>query len=260
VRILAFLLVLAFLAGCAAPQGEPLEKGSDPAPAPDEAPSWAAPSEATIRPGVAIHAEKRDCPSNFLFERPDKSSVFLGSTAFCFRDMPVGSIVTVGGPENIGVLVYSSWETMAEIEETDADAREYNDFAVVRLDPSVNAQVSPSLVGIGGPTALGKPGDAPLGARVRTHANDSLSPWREGLVTGKVGDWALLVHSPLPVTPGNMGGAVVSDSGEALGIAVNIGAFPNAGANGVARIDALMAYADEHAKLYMDLVTAPMGP
>jgi hypothetical protein len=260
-RALPCLLVLLALAGCASPPGEPLSQGEEPGAADETVRGWADAATAPIRPGVPIHTQKRDCPSNFLFIRPDNTSIFLGSTAYCFRDMPVGTIVTVGGPENLGVLIYSSWETMAERNESDPDAREYNDFAVVRIDESLRDKVSPSLLQLGGPTALGEPAGAGVGTRVLAQDGNPSAPmrWRDGLVTGRVGDWALLVHSPLPVTPGNMGGAVVSPEGAALGVVVNIGAFPNAGANGVARLDALMAYADEHAKLYMDLVTAPLG-
>ncbi|MFA5860759.1 MAG: hypothetical protein WDA16_03600 [Candidatus Thermoplasmatota archaeon] len=260
-RFLAAAALMALLAGCVA-QGEPLQRG-DVRPAGPPATEgggsdWAPVDKAEVRPGVPIHTEKRDCPSNFLFERADHTSVFLGSTAYCFRDMPVGTLVTVGGPENIGLLVYSSWQTMQEVGEQDADARNYNDFAVVRMDQSARAKESPALAGIVGPTGMAEPSSIGLGARVKQFVNDPTLPqWRDAIVTGKASEWAFLTYSPLPPVPGQMGGGVVDENGKALGVIVSLGVSPNPGANGVARLDTLMKYADEHAKLYMSLVPAP---
>jgi hypothetical protein len=66
------------------------------------------------------------------------------------------------------------------------------------------------------------------------------------------------VHSTVPATPGAMGGAVLTADGKALGVVVNVGVLPNAGANGVARLDTLMAYAAEHARLDMHLMTSEL--
>jgi hypothetical protein len=52
-----------------------------------------------------------------------------------------------------------------------------------------------------------------------------------------------------------MGGPVLTPDGQAVGILVNLGVKPGAGANGVARIDALMQYARENAQLDMRLAT-----
>lgn len=254
-------LALLLVAGCATPQGEPLAEGREPdAPAPRDE-GWPDPAAAQVRPGIAIHTAKRDCASNFLFVKPDNSSIFLGSTANCFRDMAVGELVTIGGPENIGMLVYSSWQTMAEIDEADPVVREYNDFAVVRFDSSVKGRISPALLHRGGPTSTADAASAQVGDRVLAHVNAShleSTPWRPGVVTGKVGDWALLVHAPLPPLPGTMGGAVVDEQGRALGVAVSLGVIPNPGAVSVARLDALLDYARDNAYLDMQLATAEL--
>lgn len=254
---LVALLVLPAFVGClgAGDEGEPLQRGDrDAVPAPDaEArPGWAPLRDALVRPGVDIHTPTRVCPSNFLFVRPDNTSVFLGTTANCMRDLPVGGLVTVGGPEVLGFLVYSSWQTMEETGEKDPYAREYNDFAVIKIDESFRHLVNPTMLHLGGPAGLSE-GDPGLGARVRTYTNDTS---QEGLVSGHAGDWALLVHGAPPTLPGTMGRGALTPEGKALGVVVNLGVVPNPGANGVARLDTLMAYAKEHAKLYMDLVTA----
>lgn len=261
-RGVAVLLVL-LLAGClGSPQGEPLATTDEPPAASPPRPSWATPEDAVIRPGMPIRTEKRDCPSNFVFTKTDNSSVFIGTTAYCVRDLPIGALATVGGPNELAILVYSSWDTMSENEESDPDAREYNDFAVFLIDASSRPRVSPALLEVGGPDGAADPSHVDLGARVRQHAQGPLTiagkepvTWREGVVTGKAGDWALLVHSPSPATPGYTGGAVVDAEGKALGIVVNIGVLPNPGANGVARLDALLDYAATHAKLPMVVAT-----
>ena len=255
--VLALLVLPAFV-GClgSADPGEALQRGDQdavPAPGSEARPGWASLEDAVVRPGVAIHTPTRACPSSFLFIRPDNTSVFLGTTANCVRDLPVGGLVTVGGPDVLGFLVYSSWQTMEEIGERDPYAREYNDFAVVKIDESYRDLVNPTMLRLGGPTGLAEASKAALGARVKTYTNDTA---QEGLVSGHAGEWALLVHGAPPTLPGGMGHGALTPEGEALGVVVNLGVSPGAGANGVARLDTLMAYARDHAKLYMDLVTA----
>lgn len=257
---LALLLLPLALAGCAT-RAEPLEQGivaGDEVRAPQ--PDWASLDEATIRPGVAIRTPTHECPSNFMFIRPDNTSVFLGTTAYCLRGLPVGTVVGVGGPENIAIIAYSSWITMDENGETDPHAREYNDFAVIRLDSSTRPHAHPAMLHQGGPTAAADAANIATGERVRAYANATtpLAPrtaWHEAVITGRVGDWALLAHAAPPGMPGTLGGGVVTPDGRALGVMVNLGLAPNPGANGIARLDTLMAYAKEHARLDMQLAT-----
>ena len=254
---LAVALVVLALAGCAAPAGEPLTRGDiAAAPAPQER-EWAPLEEAAIRPGVPIATPYGECPSNFVFIRPDNTSVFLGTTAYCVRDLPVGALVTVGGPENIGVLVYSSWITMQERGEQDPEALEYNDFAVVRVDDSSRDLVHPAMLGMGGPTGLADAEALATGERVLafTPGGSAAGGWHRALLTGRAGGWALLAHGAPPALPGEMGGGVLTEDGRAVGVLVNLGVLPNPGANGIARLDAVMAYAREHAKLDMRLMT-----
>ena len=256
--LLLALLILPAFVGClgAGDEGEPLQRGDQgavPDPGADARAGWASLEDAVVRPGVDIHTPTRVCPSNFLFIRPDNTSVFLGTTANCVRDLPVGGLVTVGGPEVLGFLVYSSWQTMEEVGEKDPHAREYNDFAVIKIDESYRDLVNPTMLHLGGPAGLAEASRAGLGARVRTYTNDTS---QEGLVSGHAGEWALLVHGAPPTLPGGMGRGALDAEGKALGVVVNLGVVPNPGANGVARLDALMAYARDHAKLYMDIVPA----
>lgn len=262
--VLLVLLASLALAGCAA--GDERLDRADVADVPEPAPispGWAPRESATIRPGMPLKTEFGECPTNFVFARPDNTSIFLGTTAACVQDMHVGSLATIGGELNLAVLVYSSWITMAEVGETDPNAMEYNDFAVFRVDSSARQNVNPELPETAGPSAPADASSYALGSRLRTYVpNGTFAGWREGVVGGAAGDWALLAYHVLPgapssVEPGAMGGAVVDADGRAVGIMVNLGVVPNPGANGVARLDTLMAYAKENAKLDMLVVTSP---
>lgn len=263
VRVL-LLLVALLSAGCAGPAAERLTEGVGPD-TPDEpyAPGWPDPDAALLRPGVLIRTPERDCPSTFLFARPDNGTLFLATTSYCARGLPVGTVGTVGDSEHLVVLAYSSFITMSEVGERDTEALEYNDFAVFYVDSGARADAHPALLGRAGPVGL-VPGDGfGLGDRLVVHEpTSSVSPalaggWRDTTVTGRVGAWALLVHGAPPTLPGSTGGAVLTPEGEAVGVLVNLGVNPNPGANGVARLDTMLAYAAKHANL--DIVLATWG-
>lgn len=260
-RALLLLAALLPLAGCLDGATEPLAEGVT-----DDGISvdlrlnggWPATDDAVIRPGVTIHTPARDCASNFLFMRPDNGTLFIGTTAYCVSDLPVGTVATIGDSTHLAVLAYSSWHTMAEHGEQDADALEYNDFAVFYIDSSARRDAHPALMGALGPTALADSGALSIGDRVLARAPPAVplqSAWRDFTITGEAGDWALLAHAAPPTLPGQMGGAVLTPAGEAVGIVVSLGVTPNPGANAIARLDTMMAYAREHANLDMVLAT-----
>lgn len=277
--LLAVLATPAFV-GCLGSDGqggaEPLQRGDVAGPDVRAQPAWIALEDAKIRPGVDIQTPTRLCPSNFVFIRPDNTSVFLGTTANCVRDMHIGGLVTVGGNDTLGVLVYSSWITMDEIGEADEDARNYNDFAVVKIDTSSRKWVHPAMLHYGGPVAMADAASIAPGDRVRSYANVSVEQvasftgagvstasqplpsearQHEGVITARAGEWAYLAYALLPGMPGGMGGGVLDEEGRAVGVMVNLGVRPNPASNGIARLDTLMAYAKEHAKLDMELMT-----
>ena len=82
-------------------------------------------------------------------------------------------------------MVYSSWVTMQERGETDVDTCQFNDFALVELDPSDAADVNPSVPFFGGPVGLDSDG-LPAGEQVYSYGN---SPLRMGIeqLSPKVG-------------------------------------------------------------------------
>jgi hypothetical protein len=259
--VLASIVLLAGLAGCVAQGGAPEKQGRIVAGAPiaPQDPGWAPLDAAKIRPGDLIHTETGDCLSNFVFTRPDNTSVFVGTTAYCVRALHVGSLASIGAKDNIAVLIYSSFETMDEVHETDSGARNYNDFAVFRVDDHDRKWVNPALLRFGGPVGVADFASVGSGARVRTFANlsDGLpdaAHERQGVIAAPDGAWGYLVYGE-PTLPGQTGAGVTTPEGKAVGVMVSLGVVPSPGANGVARLDKLMAYADEHAKLPLRLMT-----
>lgn len=260
------LLGSGILAGCMGQAAAPLKQGRIAAGeriAPST-PGWAPLEAAKIRPGAMIHTQTGDCPSNFLFRHPDNTSLFIGTTAYCVRALPIGALASVGSNDTIAVLIYSSFQTMGEIHETDSDALNYNDFAVFRVDDGDRKWANPTMEHYGGPVAPADFASISAGERVRSYANlsDGLPEAlhaREGVVAAQAGSWAYLVYGE-PTLPGQMGAGVTTPDGKAVGVMISVGVLPNPGANAVARLDKLMAYAHDHAKLTMELETAELLP
>jgi len=64
--------------------------------------------------------------------------------------LPLGTPVEIAGAAHHGTLAYSSWLTMQAQHEKDPDICEYNDFALVAVDPADDGAVNPSVPGFSG--------------------------------------------------------------------------------------------------------------
>src|SRR5919197_469972 len=97
------------------------------------------------------------CTSNFVFY-DGAGNVYIGQAAHCTgtgsstdtngcqtSSLPLGSPVEVEGAAKPGTLAYNSWLTMAQVGEKDADTCQYNDLALVKLDPADAANVNPTV-------------------------------------------------------------------------------------------------------------------
>src|SRR5687768_16458654 len=127
---------------------------------------WAPADSATIHPGVEMVTEGAQCTANFVFS--DGGSTYLGYAAHCAGlgaatdtngctapSLPTGTPVQIEGASRPGTLVYSSWIAMkAAGENVDSETCEFNDFALVRLDPADVPKVNPSVPGWGGPVGV----------------------------------------------------------------------------------------------------------
>lgn len=266
-RSVAVLLILAVaaLAGCSTPAAEtpaPEDPGWAQPPA-DDPPtsfmSWPSESEATIRPGIQVVSDAGQCTSNFVFTSPDNPSLYLGLAAHCVEGLDLGTRVDIGGIAT-GTLAYSSWSTMATIDEQDADALEHNDFALILIPADARGLVHPGVRHFGGPTALADSATVATGDKILTYGNSGLrqgidpSGWHEGYVLETSG-WTTTAYTVGPGVPGDSGSGVLTADGKALGILVTLTILPTAGSNGITHLDRALDYAAQHAGLEVRLAT-----
>jgi hypothetical protein len=197
------------------------------------------------------------CTSNFIYT--DASNVYIGQAAHCSGtggntetngctsgSLPVGTPVEVDGSSRPGTMVYNSWLTMQSKGEANPDTCQYNDLALVRLDPADVPNVNPSVPGFGGPTGVGT---AAEGETVYSYGNSSLrggvtqlSP-KEGTVVATEGNgWSYTVYTATPGVPGDSGSGFMNSTGKAFGVLSTLQVAPLAGSNGVGDVGKELAY------------------
>jgi hypothetical protein len=210
--------------------------------------AWAPADQATVHPGVMTFTEGAQCTSNFVFTQG--SDVYLGQAAHCSGtgaatdtngcdsgSLPVGTPVEIDGASRPGTMVYNSWLTMQARGETNSDACEFNDLALVRIDPADVGKVNPSVPGFGGPTGVGEAAD---GSTVYSYGNSSLrggvtklSPKQGTVVATEGNGWSRTVYTVTPGVPGDSGSGFLNSSGQAFGVLSTLQVLPTAGSNGV---------------------------
>jgi hypothetical protein len=213
------------------------------------APTWAPASSAAIHPGVMTFTDGAQCTANFVFF--DATDIYIGQAAHCSGtggatetngcdsgSLPVGTPVEVDGASQPGTMVYNSWLTMQAKGERDANTCDYNDLALVKLNPADHGKVNPSVPFWGGPNAVGA--TTQLRDKVYSYGNSSLrggvsqlSP-KEGYSLGDGGGgWTHTVYTLTPGIPGDSGSAFLSKTGAALGVLSTVAIAPVTGSNGV---------------------------
>jgi hypothetical protein len=220
------------------------------------APQWAPAATAAVHPGVQTFTEGAQCTANFVFA--DATDVYIGQAAHCSgtgaatdtdgcvaQSRPVGTAVEVMGASRPGRMVYNSWITMQQRNETDADTCAFNDFALVRLDPADYAKVNPSVPQFGGPTGLGTP--PAVGSRVYSYGNSSLrfgitqlSP-KYGVVV-ESSPWSVGVYTLTPGVPGDSGSGFLDASGRAVGVLSTLELAPLPTSNNFGDLASELAY------------------
>lgn len=225
-----------------------------------------------IRPGVVTESGGGGggCTSNFIFTSGDRT--FIGQAAHCAGtgdatetngcnsgSAPIGTVVVIkanDGTDRVGKLAYSSWLTMQKIGETDVNACQFNDFALVELSAADKADINPTVPFFGGPTGLDRGGVAE-GEQVFSYGN---SPLRQGVSelspkSGQnVGDfgggWSHEVVTPLtPGVPGDSGSGFLDSDGDAMGVLSTLNLAPLPGTNGVVDMAMALDYANAHGDL-----------
>ncbi|MBB1156985.1 serine protease [Amycolatopsis dendrobii] len=229
-------------------------------------PSWAPVDTAAVHPGVQTHTNGAQCTSNFVYS--NGTDVFLGQAAHCSGtggstetngcsagSLPIGTPVEITGASKPGTLVYNSWLTMQSRHEADANTCQYNDLALVKVDPADVSKVNPSLPFWGGPTGVNTTGTKQLGT-VLSYGNSELrggitqlSP-KQGTSLGDTGGgWSHTVLTVTPGIPGDSGSGFLDRDGNALGVLSTLNLLPQPGTNGVGDLSRELAYANAHGGL-----------
>jgi hypothetical protein len=226
-------------------------------------PVWAPASTAKIHPGVQTITGGGQCTANFVFY-DSSNNVYIGQAAHCATtsgstvtngcqagSLALNTNVTVGGASRTGKLVYSSWLAMQAANEPVTSVQcQFNDFALVKLDPLDYAKVNPSIPFWGGPVALDTAG-AGTDSKVYTYGNSSLrlgltplSPKVGICMNGDVGaSWSHHVYTVTPGIPGDSGSAFLDQYGRALGDLVTLSAD---GSNNVSDMNHELTYLLAH--------------
>jgi hypothetical protein len=258
--------------------------------APAEAAAWAPADTATIHPGVQMYTDGAQCTGNFVFT-DSAANVYVGYAAHCAGtggatetngcdsgSLPLGtkvdfveggSLVSAGETVGTGTLVYSSWLAMQDAGTADANACDYNDFALVQVDQQYLDQVNPSVPFWGGPVGLNTDGTA-AGETVYSYGNSSLrggveelSP-KQGTSLGTTADgWSHPVYTVTPGVPGDSGSGFLDDEGNALGTLSTLAIAPLAGSNGVGDLNHELEFAQANsgiAGLALVPGTEPFSP
>ena len=227
-------------------------------------PAWAPASSATIQPGAETVTEgSGQCTANFVFY-DGSNNVYIGQSAHCqsvdaatatngcvAATLPTGTRVTVEGASRPGTIVYSSWVAMQAANEQDADTCEFNDFALIKLDPADYGKVNPSIPFWGGPT--GVTDTVANGSDVLSYGNsslrlgiDQLKPKQGKQVSQGNGGWNHHVLTVTPGIPGDSGSAFIDDQGRAFGTLSTLQAAPVPASNGVGDVSRELDYMRSH--------------
>jgi hypothetical protein len=224
--------------------------------------AWAPASTAAIHPGVQTITAGGQCTANFVFS--DGTNTYIGQAAHCSGtggntatngctsgSLPTGTQVQVGGASKPGTMVYNSWLTMQQLGETDANTCQYNDLALVKLDPADASNVNPSVPYWGGPTGLG--GATATGDDVFSYGNSSLrlgittlSPKKGKSLGTDSGGWNHTVYTATPGIPGDSGSGFLDKNGQAFGVLSTVAIAPLPASNGVGDLASELGYLHAH--------------
>ncbi len=237
------------------------------------APAWAPAESATIHPGVQMYTEGAQCTANFVYT-DGSDNVYVGYAAHCAGtggatetngcdsgSLPLGtrvefvqggSLAGDGEVVGTGTLAYSSWLTMQQRNETDQNTCDFNDLALVQVDPAFVGDVNPSVPHWGGPVALNTD-ESQSGETVYSYGNSSLrggvealSPKQGTSLGADSGGWNHQVYTVTPGVPGDSGSAFLDSEGNALGTLSTVQLAPFAGSNGVGDLERELGYAQSN--------------
>jgi hypothetical protein len=228
---------------------------------PSAASAWAPASTAAVHPGVQVFTAGAQCTANFVFT--NGADTYLGQAAHCSgtgsdtdtngctsASLPLNTPVDVTGARHEGTLAYNSWLSMQASGTTDDETCQYNDLALIKLDPADVANTNPSIPHWGGPTGVGTAASLD---DIYSYGNSELrggitelSPKRGKVVQVSTGGWSYSLYTITPGIPGDSGSAFLNADGQALGILSTVALAPLPLSNGVGDIGREIAYARAH--------------
>jgi hypothetical protein len=228
---------------------------------PSAAQAWAPAATAPVHPGVQVFTDGAQCTANFVFT--SGGATYLGQAAHCSGtgtetdtngctsgSLPIGTPVDVTGAARPGTLAYNSWLTMQAVGEAGDETCQYNDLALVKLDPGDAANTNPSIPRWGGPTGAGT---AAALDTIYSYGNSELrggitqlSPKLGKVVQVSPGGWSYSLYTFTPGIPGDSGSAFLNADGQALGILSTVALAPLPLSNGVGDVGREIAYARAH--------------
>jgi len=221
-------------------------------------PAAASAATGPIHPGVQLFTAGAQCTANFIYR--DGLNTFIGQAAHCSgtgaatdtngctaKSLPTGTPVDITGASKPGTLVYNSWITMQARGEKDAETCQYNDLALVKVDPADVGKVDPTVLGFGGPMGTASLGGT--GSTVYTYGNSELrggiqklSPKQGIVVQRSPGGWSTEVYTVTPGIPGDSGSGFLTATGQAAGVLSTVAIAPLAGSNGVGDLPRELGY------------------
>ncbi|HEY4571585.1 MAG TPA: hypothetical protein VIH10_19075 [Kribbella sp.] len=187
-------------------------------------PHWAPAASATVHPGVKVTMGGVACIAGFVFT--DGTRAFIAVPASCSGagevanpkcdagQDPLGLPVTIQGAKHKGTLVYSSVTAMELRSQSGANRCQYNNLSLVRLDRRDIKRTNPSVPEIGGPTGVSKDQPA-LPDQLMVYL---AAPTSAQAIESGSGGWAHTLMVDGAVSPNDLGGPALTDSGQALGM------------------------------------------
>jgi hypothetical protein len=211
---------------------------------------------------VRVTTAGKQCTSNFVFMGAD-GGVYLGQAAHCAAigaettgagcstaSQPLGTAVQIEGATRPGTLAYSSWLTMQAGHESNPLICQYNDFALVKIDPADVGRVNPSVPGWGGPIGVGDLGAAGSAAYAYLNSSSRLAKQlslAEGTVAAtEASGWSHAVYLVTPGIPGDSGSGLLNKTGAAAGVMSQLRAIPLPGSNGIGDLGRELGYMRVH--------------
>lgn len=288
-RVFHALVLVSLLAGCASPpsggNGSATSSTASTAPStttdtttgPDGSPDanvtkavaeWGQPGDKVLRPGINMAYDGLGCSTSFLFEHQGR--IFMATAAHCVaqgsscedgRDMPdqKATLYLTDGTEAAATVAYHSWTTMSRIGEEDNDTCEGNDFALLELAPDAIPLAHPASLHFRAPTALATAPTVEIWGYGQSGLRQGLqdSHPKQGRHLGMAyGGWLHQVYLATPGIFGDSGGHIMTDDGQALGIASTILLAPP-GANHYTDIAMALDYMRQHEGWAPTILTWP---